>query len=406
MPDTSISFSINTGKSMIFVSLASIPQCQVLFVGPNVCTRHDILSSMVLIKDKIAHLCLDETDVVSGDYYRHISTAIGELIGEAKAKAIILVTGCQNELIGTDYGLIEANIKSRYGIPVEFIQINRLNMYRARKGAKLISGSVIDVMCGLLKKSARARPDIPDKAVNIIGNVLPVSQENELVSLLKAAGFQVRHISSCADYAAFEKMACSSLNIVTDADAAGGAGEMERALGIPWVDMSFNVSVNDVIKQYKNLTTALGTELNIDPYVRDIEEEIMNTQRLLNGIPIQVDGRLISYPFSVAKALVEYGFRVERIITNEFIAEESAGQEWIKENAPDVSVDFISSRNQSGTSHQNRFQELLKSKRALQEPYLTGFARISCMLDALADEYIRRENLYEQVMEKTAASGA
>lgn len=370
--------------------MASIPQCHVLFVGPVACTRHDILTVMMKIKNKMSHLCVSEADIITGHYYNAIDNAVKELINEAGARAVIIITCCQNELIGTDYEMLCKSIRRKFGISAECVQINRLNMFRASKGAKLTSGCLEDVLCGLLVKDA-TRANGRDKAVNVLGGIYPLPQQNELIELLAHSGYKIRHLSTCTTYDEFLKMAHSALNIVADSNAIPAAKRMEYTFGIPWVDMSFTLSLDEIIGQYRCLENALGIPLDVSATKCRLENKISNSCHLLNGTPISIDGRVIAYPYSVAKALIEYGFQIEGIVTTEFTAKELESKAWIEANAPNISVEFISLRRQRPTIG-NRFFSHFKI-RVPKSNYPIGFSYIHQVFDTLAEEYRKKEGL-------------
>lgn len=396
-----VSFSLYTGEAGIFESMASIPQCQVLFVGPIACTRHDILTAMIKVKNKMSHLCVSEGDIITGYYYKAIDNAVKELIDETGARAVVIITCCQNELIGTDYERICKSLRCKFGIAAESVQINRLNMYKAPKGSKLVSHCFEDVLCGLLKKDA-SRATKLDKAVNILGGIYPLSEQNELTESLVSAGYKIRHISSVSNYDDFLDMAHSALNIVADTDAISAAKDMERFFLIPWIDMSFTISLDELINKYQGLISVLGIKLDISTMVCRLRTKISNTCQLYRNIPILIDGRVIEYPYSVAKALFIYGFMIERIITTEFTAKEPEVKAWIDANTQNITVEFKALRQQSTTIKDHVFTQL-----KIQTPrpqYPIGFSYINQILDTLVIEYKKRRESHEQIVEDITTS--
>jgi nitrogenase molybdenum-iron protein alpha/beta subunit len=410
MLHSALEFNLGTKRNGVFSSFAVIPECQILFVGPLVCTRHDILTSMLQIKDKIAHLCVSETDVIMGNDIRLIEKAASELVEKAGAKAIVLVTCCQNALIGTDFDSIKLMIREKLSIPVAVVEINRLHMFKAPKGAKLISCGVNDIIADFLIANKAGKINIKEASANIIGPSLPIAAGNELFMLLNKAGYQMRHISSCENFDAFLKMSRSSLNIVTEPEALAAAKEMETQLGIPWIDMTFSLSFKTVCAQYLRLSQALNTALDVQKYIIETNFLRKKALGLIGRTPIIVDGKNVTRPFTVAHALIEYGFCVCEIRFNEFNSEENSEKHWIEEHASAIPVHLFSVR-RSGQKNEtvpneDHFMDLIKARTESEQEFVCGFALIRQLFESLISAYVRRLDDDEQTLEKAAASGS
>jgi hypothetical protein len=55
-------------------------------------------------------------------------------------------------------------------------------------------------------------------------------------------------------------------------------------------------------------------------------------------MPVIVDDSAVLKPFELARALIEYGFRVVRIVASECPDIDGGNMEWVVENAPDVEI--------------------------------------------------------------------
>jgi len=82
-----------------------VPEILVLFVCPSGCGRHGALGAIETgNKQRVAYLCIDETDIVCGRYESMIPQAVNEMINRAedKPKALFIFVSCLDDLLGTD----------------------------------------------------------------------------------------------------------------------------------------------------------------------------------------------------------------------------------------------------------------------------------------------------------------
>jgi|MucameStandDraft_1065616.scaffolds.fasta_scaffold39398_2 Nitrogenase molybdenum-iron protein, alpha and beta chains len=101
--------------------LAKPEGTQLLFIGSRSCSRHKGVEKQQLQKEgKLSFLCLDEIDWISGGYLDLITQAAKEIIEERKPEHLVLLGGCQVELLSTDYQALTQSLSEKYGMDVHF----------------------------------------------------------------------------------------------------------------------------------------------------------------------------------------------------------------------------------------------------------------------------------------------
>ncbi|MDF2923834.1 MAG: nitrogenase molybdenum-iron protein alpha and beta chain-like protein [Paenibacillaceae bacterium] len=386
LPQNALRIGLPAGRSGIMSALALIPECCILFVGPAACTRHGLLA-MLYAKRKYAHLCPDETDITMGTYIPLIAEAAELLVRKDGAKAIVLVTCCQNALIGTDFTMILAAIE-KLGVPAAHVEINRLDMFRPANGRPVVSATMSEIAGLFWRKAALPPTAASPKAVNFLGSMSPLSPGNDVASILEAEGYSLRHVSACRDFSAFLEMSRSALNIVTETEALSAARQMESALGIPWVDMTFTLLADKVEEQYALISDRLNIPMDCRGLREQLNGKIRRLRKLIGPTPIFVEESRIPAPYAAARFLLENGFQIGGIQANRLSAREPEAKAWIQEHWPHIPLYSAPLPNQAGSSSSSgsRFGQLRHQYRHPPESYL-GYTRIIMVLENLEEQY-------------------
>ena len=102
-------------------------------------------------------------------------------------------------------------------------------------------------------------------SVNLLGYFTPLVDDCELYDLLRQAGVRrIREISRMADFAAFGQMAEANFNLVLNAEALPAAQDLEKRLGMPFIQLTRLYQIDKIENQYAALGQALGTAFDFE----------------------------------------------------------------------------------------------------------------------------------------------
>ena len=256
--------------------------------------------------EHLSFLYITETDVISGEYERIIGGAIEELLEvlEPKPKAFLIYVNCIDDFLGTDEQALLQELRVRF--PKLRFTICHIDPVAA-DGPVPPGARMQDRLYSLLEPEKER-----ENSVNLIGNFVLPDREGELYALLNAWGIPtVRHLPELESYSEFQCMAAARLNLVLMAMGRYAAQQMERRLGIPWLELPVSYSLEEVEQGYREIASALHRSPEGWEEAREsARQAVAACAAQLKGVPVLVDSSAAMRPFAMAKALTEYGFQV------------------------------------------------------------------------------------------------
>ncbi len=318
----------------IFPTLAGIPGLQMLFVGPFSCTRHGIYTSMLHLQEQLSFLCISDVDVITGAYLEKTVEAAREITEARSPSCMIIITCCQNAIIGTDYRDLTIRIQNATNVPVRVLEINRLNMYTNRKCDSLNMPTDHLVYDFLIPASKS-----PRTAVNLIGSPYGVDKDCEFISMLQGGGITVRALCDGGDFEEYLKMATTHLNIILHKKYASTGEFLKKKLGIPWLPLYNDYNPTQLAARYSEL----GRALDITPDIRMRERALLERTQLvadkLSGIQIVLDGGNSESPMEICRWLLAGGFDLAGISLHNFSTVDLDAEQEIKAHWPAFRID-------------------------------------------------------------------
>ncbi len=312
---------------------ALIPESHQLFVAPFACGRHGALGGELNgIKNRISYLYIDESDIVSGGYEDLIPDAVGELIDnlEKKPKVILIFVTCLDDLLGTDHVQLNKRLSKRYP-DVRFMSCH---MNPISENMKFPPGiSMQNNLYSLLDPVEEK-----ENAVNFIGNHSPVDADCELFEIMKKNGFDIHHITDFERFEEYQKMAKSRLNLVLSPVAKYASEQMKERLDIDYLLAYNTYDLKEIKEFYQSLEERLGLNIDITKYEKHAKEKIQKAREVIGDYPIALDYQAVKKPFTLAKALLEYGFQVKFIMAESIKGIERPAYEFIAENYKDITI--------------------------------------------------------------------
>ena len=384
-----------------------VPESYQLFVCPSACGRHGALGAIEHgNKERLSYLYIDEADIVSGSYEDLILEGVDALLEalEEQPKAMFIFVSCLDDLLGTDHVAILDVLNKKY--PIKF-QVGHMN--------PITNGSKTPPPVTLQRKMYELVEGNGEKAesLNLLGNFVPLGEDNELFDVLHQLGIkETKHISEQKTFKAFEAMGESKYSLVLRPEAKVAAEDMKRHNKIDYRFLPVSYDMAVVAAQYNEMIEMINKDVKVD--FTAIQEEaracIEKTRAVIGDFPIVIGNSAVCRPFNLAKALISYGFNVQKIYADEVVAFEKESFEWLKENAPQVEV--ISALNHNRINRVEEEQDCIaigynaayieKSKHVvdlIQDEHMFGYKGIVKLMEMMTKCYLEPMALKE-IIEK------
>lgn len=293
----------------------SIPGSIMLIVSPGCCGRNT--SDIARIKgyeNRFFYLQISETDLVTARHLKMIPQAVEEIIeayGRKPSMVMICIT-CVDALLGTDMERVARLAEERVHIPVRPCYMYALT----REGRRPPMVAVRQSLYSLLPPQKRKA-----SSVNLLGFFAPVDPESELFDFLRSVGARhIRQISTCGDMEEYYRMGEANFNLVLNPEARDAAGDMQKKLGIPSIELTRFYGSGRIARQYKALAGALGIAQkdltrawDFTSYRDQAEEALRRLKAKYPQLVFSIGEVVNAMPFELALTLTDAGFVVKEI---------------------------------------------------------------------------------------------
>ena len=289
----------------------AVPESVMLIISPGCCGRNtSAISRMPGYEDRFFYLTMNETDLVTGRHLKKIPKAVEEICRGLRAqgkppRAVMLCITCVDALLGTDMERICRRAEER----VPGVRVQPCYMYAlTREGRKPpmvhVRQSIYELLAPRKKRAS---------SVNLLGFFARLS-DSELPELLGQAGVRrIRQIGSCGSYDEFQEMAEANFNLVLHPEARPAAYDLQKRLGIPFIEIMRFYQIDRIEAQYAALGKVLQTSFDDRKWKK---EAIDAAEAFRNRAPeavFSVGEAMNGNPFELACALVREGFTVQEI---------------------------------------------------------------------------------------------
>ena len=279
-----------------------------LLVSPGCCGRNTTgLGNVSAYKGRMFYLQMEETDLVTGRHLKKIPKAVEEIVDTCKKKpsVVMICITCVDALLGTDMERVCHKAEEIVGIPVRPCYMYALT----REGRKPPMVHVRQSLYSLLEPKKKR-----GTSVNLMGYFAPLLEDCELYELLKSIGVkQIRELSRCRDYREYLDMAEANFNLVLNAEARPAAMDLEKRLGIPFIELRRLFQIDKISSQYAALGAALGVKFEDESYRKDAQAAVEHFKKAHPDAAFAVGEFMNGDAFEMALALVKYGFRVKSV---------------------------------------------------------------------------------------------
>lgn len=286
----------------------AVPESVMLIVSPGCCGRNtSALSALPAYRHRFFYLTMDETDLVTGRHLTKIPQAVCEVVaGLARKPAVVMICiTCVDALLGTDMERVCRKAEAAAGVRVRPCYMYALTREGARPPMVHVRQSLYSLLEPVRRRST---------SVNLLGYFTPLVDDCELYDLLRQAGVRrIREISRMADFAAFGQMAEANFNLVLNAEALPAAQDLEKRLGMPFIQLTRLYQIDKIENQYAALGQALGTAFDFEAERDRALAARAALEQAHPDLTFAVGEVQNANPFELALALLQTGFGVSEI---------------------------------------------------------------------------------------------
>ena len=305
----------------------SIPGSVMLIISPGCCGRNTgEITRIPGYENRFFYLLMDETDLVTGRHLRKIPEAVQEIVDflPEKPSVVMLCITCVDALLGTDMERVSRKAEEAAGVRVRPCYMYALT----REGRKPPMVHVRESLYSLVEKRKKR-----GTTVNFLGFFAGLQPDFELYEMLHRLGVKkINEMGRCTSFEDFQRFGEANFSLVLNREAVPAALDMEKRLGIPFILLERFYDIDAVQRQYQALAQALGLSLEAELGCREAQAAVEKLQQAHPDLRFNVGESMNGNPFSLAAALVKYGFRVGEIYGNpaaedfryiQFLAEKS-----------------------------------------------------------------------------------
>jgi len=310
-----------------------LPESHQIYIGAAGCLRGVVLTAAEMgAMNRYSSLEVKTRDMILADQEKFIINGIDGILSRLPRlpKAVLVFTTCLHHFIGTDLNYVYRELERMFPV-IDFARcIMDPIMTRAGISPEARERSEI---YGLLK------PKPSDGGINLIGGNLPTDGSSEFIKLIRKTGRPFRDWTKMADYAAFQNMAKSKLNIFFHPMTKIAAVRLQEHLSQDCLYLPLSYDAAGIKSDLTRLAQVLGENL---PDCGQVEEEtdasLRKAKKIVGEAPLAVDASFTFRPFNLARVLATYGFNVSEIYADAISSEDEADFAWLKKNRGEIKL--------------------------------------------------------------------
>ena len=309
-----------------------IPGAHQIYVCAGNCLRGVVLTAAEMhAQDRFSTITIKEENVLEGDMETLLIEGVTEILRRLPRRppAVLVFTSCIHHFMGCDLPLCYRELRKRFP-DVDFTDCYMNPIMRK-------SGLTPDQ---LMRRQLYSllKPREQDTGVNILGNCFATDETSELVKIIRKSGRPLRDITACKTYEDYQKMAASSVHIAYNPPAKAGGEALSKRIGGTFLYLPLSYTAKTIRKNLQALCDTLSTSYDSAQDEARAEAALLHAKKLLGETEIALDYTATPAPMSLARCLLERGFRVTRIYADSIAADDQEDFHWLQENAPDLEL--------------------------------------------------------------------
>ncbi len=321
------------GWTIVHVGML-IPEAHEIFVCAAGCLRGVVLSAAEMdLTDRFSTVAVEEQNLLDGDMEGLIIDGVTDILERLpkRPKAVLVYSSCIHHFMGCDLEMCYRTLRKRFP-SVDFTDCYMIPTMR--KSGLTPDQIMRRQLYSLLKPAERS-----EKHCAIVGNCFSLDADSDLIRLLDAAGWTVHQITECNTYEEYQEMAKCCLCISTQAVAKAGGEALAQRLGMTHLYLPVCYGADEIRRVLSGLAAGIGISYDGGKAEEAEAEAAMKKAGLLIGdTPIVIDYTFTPRPLGLARLLLRYGFRVEKLFTDSFSGEEKEDFLWLRDKAPELEI--------------------------------------------------------------------
>lgn len=319
-----------------------LPESHQIYVCGSGCLRGVILTAAEMgCMDRFSTIELLEKDLLRTDNEALILQGVTDILKNLtkRPRAVLLFTACFHHFMGTDLHYIFHQLSRRFP-EIDFIPCI-MDPIRQTKSITPEERLRREIYRQWRPLPLRAR------ACNIIGSNLPTDDTSEILTLLQKNGWTLRDMTTCRSYDDFLQMAEGSLNLYINPFGHRAALDLQKRYGQDFLFLPQSWRYSEITDHLNRLADKMQVSRpDFRPRIAECELAFEALKQLIGDTPIAIDCTFTFCPFSLARLLVEHGFRVLKIYSDTVPAEDRDNFEWLKRHYG--SIELWSTKNPDG----------------------------------------------------------
>ena len=182
--------------------------------------------------------------------------------------------------------------------------------------------------------------------VALIGNDYRLSDDSELRELINKSDYRLIEIHDTKTVKEYQQMAKASHYITTYLPAVPAGQSIVARIGGTHHHLPISYDYEEIRAELKEIEKILFNDDkdHLDYAAKEAECEAYLKKALaaVGLMPIAIDYTVAPRPLSIAKLLLDRGFKVERVYADAFTKEEESAFTYLKENYPELEIIAVS----------------------------------------------------------------
>lgn len=318
-----------------------MPEAHEVFVCGASCLRGVVLTAAEMNAiDRFSTVCIREENLFDGSLEDLIVDGVSDVIAKLnpKPRVIQVYTNCIHHFAGIDFDNVYDRLEERN--PDTMFMRCYMNPIM-RKSGLAPDPLMRKQLYSLLKKDVK-----DEKLIALIGNDYRLSEASELRELIGKSDYRLIEIHDTKTVSEYQEMAKASHYITTYLPAVPAGKSIEARIGGTHHHLPISYDYDEIKAELKEIEKILFNDdkdhLDYEAKRHECEELLSKAREAVGEMPIAIDYTVAPRPLSIAKLLLDSGFKVERIYADSFTKEEESAFRYLKENYPNLEIIAVS----------------------------------------------------------------
>lgn len=311
-----------------------LPESHQIYICASGCVRGVVLTAAEMgAMDRFSTIEIHENDLVDKDNEAFLIEGISDILARLPKlpRAVFVFPACIHHFLGVNFRYVYRVLRTRWP-QIDFLEcfMDPIRQTRSITPEQRERREIY--------RQLRKRPLNP-RAANLLSSNLPTDPDSELVRLFTDNGWILRDMTTCRTYDEFQQMGEGSLDLwyhpfggPAAAEDAKRRGAVSLYVGQPWRLSEIKESLN-AVRRAMHLPASDWTEA-----AGLAEQALSKAKTILENTPVALDYAAVFRPFSLARLLVEAGFRVTKIYADSCMPDDAEDFCWLQQNAGTIEL--------------------------------------------------------------------